>query len=131
MGDDVNNPFVPFQINYIQTDEPFEDITPLDPYTATCSESFNVRYFFCPRIFLSVTHFIDDAGGHLAVQLRRLLRFVSGGASAAASRRALHGRDSGVQLLCGHHHFQLGLRRCGCRHHFYQVQKPQKGEFYW
>ena len=45
MGDDVNNPFVPFQINYIQKDAPFDEFTPLDPYTAKCSEPFNVRKF--------------------------------------------------------------------------------------
>jgi hypothetical protein len=49
MGDDVNNPFVPFQINYIQKDAPFDEFTPLDPYTAKCSEPFNVRKFLSPQ----------------------------------------------------------------------------------
>jgi len=44
LGDHTNNPYVPFQINYIQTDSPFEEITPLDPYTARCNMPFDVRF---------------------------------------------------------------------------------------
>ncbi|XP_059489962.1 NPC intracellular cholesterol transporter 1 homolog 1b-like [Neocloeon triangulifer] len=41
LGDHTNNPYVPFQMNYIPTEEPFDEYTPLDPYTTRCSEPFN------------------------------------------------------------------------------------------
>ncbi|KAF4521963.1 hypothetical protein B566_EDAN009491 [Ephemera danica] len=40
MGDATENTLVPFDIFYIMTNEPFDDIIPFDPYTAECNEAF-------------------------------------------------------------------------------------------
>ncbi|XP_065341040.1 NPC intracellular cholesterol transporter 1 homolog 1b-like [Cloeon dipterum] len=47
LGDHTNNPFVPFQINYLPMDEPEGEYVPLDPYTARCSEAFSEGSWPC------------------------------------------------------------------------------------
>lgn len=46
MGDAENNVFVPFQITYINTDDPVGSFTPLDPPITPCSKALNVSITF-------------------------------------------------------------------------------------
>ncbi|XP_012153839.1 Niemann-Pick type C-1a isoform X5 [Megachile rotundata] len=41
MGDAENNAYVPFQITYINTDEPVGSFTPVDPVVTPCSKALN------------------------------------------------------------------------------------------
>jgi len=45
MGDAANNIYVPFQITYINTDEPVGSFVPLDPSITPCSKALNVGIF--------------------------------------------------------------------------------------
>jgi hypothetical protein len=54
MGEAEGNPFVPFQITYIETDKPIEKYVPMNPSVTPCSKgisvstevtSFSLRYF--------------------------------------------------------------------------------------
>lgn len=45
MGD-ANNPYVPFQITYINTDEPVGPFIPVDPTVTPCSKALNVSTCF-------------------------------------------------------------------------------------
>lgn len=42
MGDIVNNPYTPFQINYKNTSVPVGSYTPIDPGTTPCSVALSV-----------------------------------------------------------------------------------------
>lgn len=42
MGDIKSNPYSPFQIDYIHTQEPIGNFTPLDPEIIPCYKSINV-----------------------------------------------------------------------------------------
>ena len=46
MGDAENNVFVPFQITYINTDNPVGSFTPLDPPVTPCNKALNVSITF-------------------------------------------------------------------------------------
>jgi Niemann-Pick C1 protein len=47
MGDAAENPYVPFQINYVPTEVATADIDPLDPLVVPCSQSINVSSNLC------------------------------------------------------------------------------------
>lgn len=42
MGDAATNPYVPFQITYMNTDVPVKSFEPLDPQVTPCSKPLNV-----------------------------------------------------------------------------------------
>ena len=42
MGDAASNPYVPFQITYIPTDDAIDEYEPIDPYVTPCSHPLNV-----------------------------------------------------------------------------------------
>jgi len=51
MGEAEDNPFVPFQITYIETNEKIGKYDPLNPSVTPCSKGINVSvkviYFYC------------------------------------------------------------------------------------
>ncbi|XP_015594576.1 NPC intracellular cholesterol transporter 1 isoform X2 [Cephus cinctus] len=47
MGDAANNIYVPFQINYIETDAPLNGFTPMDPTITPCSKPLNAMSPAC------------------------------------------------------------------------------------
>lgn len=58
MGDAENNVYVPFQITYVNTDEPVGPFMPLDPRITPCSEAINVGIIFiekhiCIHVYIS------------------------------------------------------------------------------
>lgn len=44
MGTQEGNPYVPFGINYIATEQPKNGFSPLDPKVVPCNESIDVSY---------------------------------------------------------------------------------------
>jgi hypothetical protein len=51
MGEVKDSPFVPFQINYVETNKPIDKYVPLNPSITPCSKGISVSveviYFDC------------------------------------------------------------------------------------
>lgn len=46
MGDPSQNIFVPFLLNFIETNETIEEFEPMNPQTTPCSQGINVSIQF-------------------------------------------------------------------------------------